>query len=362
MPLMKLRQANTLLFCFVFMEAGTGAALAAAGGVPIRFSKPAVPIAVEPKEHQELPEARDKGPDFGDSAMQQPAAVQPMAVRTQPNEKERDRDKDARVHWLLRDPKKYPDATGRANAREKLANSNSRESANSKSRESSAQERNSPDSQWSNADSALDQNEKTAAGALSPIRDFHWDARRNDSRSNSWSSTGRSNNSDKKDSFYPNPFAHVFGRDEPSEKKSESDSSFISELFAARPKDEKPTEAQLELRASFDRLLNHNSTTATRTGGSLEPVTTVENPKPAAPPMAIPSIASPRMDTRPLEPMDAFSQRQEKFRAPTSVDFNKRNNNPVPALPAAAGSASDSPFQTPLKRQPTVRELPTRKF
>jgi hypothetical protein len=346
---MKLHQAIFLRCCLAVMVVGAGVACRAAIGEPIRFSRPAVPIAVELKEDQQLPETRDKRPDFGGSAMQQPTAVQPMVVRTQPREKKRD--KDAGKHWLLRDPDKFQDATGRANAREKRANSNSREST--------VREKNPTDSEWSDDDSASDRSEK--AGALSPISDFHWDARRGDSRSNSWSRTER-NSSEKKDSSNSTPFGHVFGRDESSEQGRDSGSSSFSELFAARPKDEKPTEAQLERRAAFERLLNHNTATATRPAGSLEPVTTVETPKAAAPPAAIPSIVSPRMDARPLEPMDAFNQRQAQLRAPVAVDFNKKFNNPVPIAPASAGAASDSPFQTPLMRQPTVRELPARKL
>ena len=349
---MKVRPAKPLLLCLALTAAGANLAFCAVRGEPIRFSQPAIPIAVELKEDQQLPVARDRKPDFGSSSIQQPAAVQPMVVRTQPQEKEKK--KNVGTHWLLDDPKDFPDATGRANAREKRANGSTR------SRESSMRERNSNPSESSDDDSALERSEK--AGALSPISDFHWDARRGgDSRSNSWSGTGRKG-SEKKETSNSNPFGLSFSRDESSEKNRDSGSSFFSDLFAARSKEGKPTEAQLEHRAAFERLLNHNTTSATGTGGSLEPVTTVENPKAAALPAAMPTVASPRLDVRPMEPMEAFNQRQAQLRPPTAIDFNKKANHSAPAMPASTGASSDSPFQTPLMRQPTIREMPTRKF
>lgn len=120
-------------------------------------------------------------------------------------------------------------------------------------------------------------------------------------------------------------------------------------------------EAQLERRAAYERLINLNTTIASRTGGSLEPVIAVENPKAVAPAATMPSIVSPRLDSNPLQPMDAFNQRQGQLRAPVAVDFNKKYNNATPAAPAPVGPATD-PHQAPLMRQPTVRDLPSRKF
>ena len=346
---MKVRPAKSLLLCVALTAAGANPALSAVRGEPIRFSQPAIPIAVELKEDQQLPAAHDSKPDFGSSSVEQPVASQPMLIRTQPREKERDR--DAGKHWLLRDPKRFPDATGRANAREKLAN------ANIRPRESSVRERNPGDSESSEDDLALERSEK--AGALSPISDFHWDARRGYSRSNAWSSTDR-NSSEKKESLSPSPFAPSFTREEPSEQKRESGSSF-PDFFAARPKEEKLTEAQLENRAAFERLLNHSTTAASRPGGSLEPVTTVENPKTAAVSGAMPTIAAPRPDVRPMEPIPAFNQHQGQLGAPAPVDFSKKVNSTAP-MPISPGTPSDSPFQTPLIRQPTIREMPRRKL
>src|SRR5688500_8092749 len=121
---MKLRQTNALVGCLM-MAAGASVVPGAAGGEPIRFSRPAVPIATEAKHESQLPATRDKRPDFGASSMQQQAPIQPMVVRAEPNEREK---KKNAGHWLLNDPKDFPDATGRANAREKLANGSSRAS------------------------------------------------------------------------------------------------------------------------------------------------------------------------------------------------------------------------------------------
>jgi hypothetical protein len=348
---MKLRQHILPWRRLVAMVVGMGVVAGAAGGEPIRFSKPAVPIAVQAKGEEGLPAARDKRPDFGADAIQQPAIAQPTIVHVQPREKEKDN--EAGVHWLARDPKNFPDATGRANARDSLAtrhDSNRRDSlTQDKSQTSSS-------SKWSSDGSDLKRSE--GAHALSPITDFHWDGR-SDGRSNSWSGT-RLSNSDKKDPVNPNPFGRNFGRGESSEQNAESGSSFFSDLLVPRPK-EKSTEAQLERRAAHERLLNPNTTVAGRSPGSLEPVTTVETSKSGAP-VTMPSIASPRLDSQPLQPLDAFNQRQAQLRGPVVADFNKKYNNSTPTAPASAGAAVDPHFQTPLKRQPTVREFPTRKF
>lgn len=348
---MKLRQPISLRCRLAVMAAGVGFVAGAAGGEPIRFSKPAVPIAVQAKGEEGLPASREKKPDFGAASMHQSAVTQPAIVHVPPREKEQD--EDAGKHWLIRDPKNFPDATGRANAREASGNrrdSNRGDSLRQDKTQTSSQRQSSSDG------SVLTRSE--GARALSPITDFHWDGRSN-GRSNSWSGTGVAS-SDKKDSLTPNPFGRDFGRNESSEQNAESGSSFFSDLLVPRPR-EKATEAQLELRAAHERMLNPNVTIATRTAGSLEPVTSVETPKSGAP-VTMPSIVSPKLDSQPLQPTDAFNQRQAQLRGPVVADFNQKYNNSAPAVPASAGAAVDPHFQAPLRRQPTVREFPSRKF
>ena len=329
---MQLRQTILLRGRIVAVAAVHAAAAVLARGESIQFSKPAVPIASPAKEDELHPEGRDKKPEFSTPGMEQPVAPRPAMIRVQPREKEKG-DDDGRHPWL-HDPKNFPDATGRANARNLFTT-----------------ERAPANIQSSNSFQNFKRSE--ASHALSPITDFHWDPRSNE-RSNSFSGNSFSS-SDKKDARDRDAFA----RPDSSEQNKEFTSSFFADMFVTRPKD-KLTDAQLERRAAFERLLNRDATTMTaRTPSSLEPVTALESIKGTVS-GAIPIIPSPQIDMRPIGPMEGFDQRQARLRGPGMEDFN-RKYGPASTAPAVSAGIGDQ-RQTPLMRQPTVHDIPTRKF
>src|SRR5262245_17922323 len=95
----------------VVMACGTASVFAE----KIRFSKPAVPIAMPPKVEEELPEGPGERLDFAAPNVERPMAPRMPLVRVQ---RQKERDSEENVHWLMRD---LPDAFGRPNAQSPLA-------------------------------------------------------------------------------------------------------------------------------------------------------------------------------------------------------------------------------------------------
>jgi hypothetical protein len=323
----------------------TGAVTWAWAGESIQFSKPAVEIAIQKKEQQrDLPEPRSKQLDFsGSQQMERPAIQQPSVVQVPA--RERDEDDDAGRHPLLRDPNKFPDAVGRADARNALA-------LGKTSPNSVALAKTSPTSTETRA---LGSKRTEPQHALSPITDLNWDSRERERERRRQDSLleDRSSASDRSDARKRDPYA---SRENAPEQNDSFTSAALFDPSIARPR-ENPIAAQLERHAAFDQLFNPNAGMV-RSPGSLEPVTGLDVAKPAVP-VAMPMLGNTMFDKGAAVPIDAFKAQQERLRAPSLQDVNKKDSSKITA---ASANAIDPHFQTPLMRQPTVHDIPARKF
>ena len=96
-------------------------------------------------------------------------------------------------------------------------------------------------------------------------------------------------------------------------------------------------------------------TSGKRIPGSLDPVAVLEPPRPVTPGIPAPE----KTEARPADAIQAFKQQQNKLRGPVLEDFSKKyDSTPNPSASGITGWSS----QSPLMRQPTVREIPSRKF
>ncbi len=323
------------------------AALAIAGaatvawGDAIQFSKPAVAIPTRPKEQLNLPERKSRDVDFSSPAdMQQPLAPPPPppVVRVPPRERE-DND-DAGKHPLLRDPKNFPDAVGRADARNPLAPSKASATAPRSTLQIPGAK--APEAQH----------------ALAPISDINLDLRDRDlqQRRRDPAAVDRMDHSLSSDRNEPRKRDSYLLRQNAPETIDPFNSASRFDPLMAHPKEN--VDAQhLERRAAFDQLLNPGANVV-RTPGSLDPVTGLESSKPASP-VAMPMLGSSKFEINPADPANGIRLQQERLRAPVAETVNKKYSQP--AKPVAAG-AFDSPFQSSLMRQPTIHEIPARKF
>ena len=326
----------------------------------IRFSKPAVPIAAPPKVQEELPALQGKRLEFT-APNSQPFVAPPAVVRVAPV-RPKDREED-RTHWLLRDPKNSPDATGRANPLDNPLSGRARDSLGGEKK---------PD-------------KNRPSHSLSPItnpenslRDNR-DARDRDGRDNDWfddiksrrEQTGLTRNSRlaEKNSFYNYDSAKE------KENNTEARSSFFADIFAPRPK-EKLTPAQVGRREDFERLINPipngipnpmeadadvnfnpngNGVAASgrRVPGSLQPV--LEPPRAAT----VSPAPAEKSQARPADSLQAFKQQQAKLRGPILEDPTKKYETPQEPV---AASFLDPNARPSLMRQPTLHDIPARKF
>ena len=364
MSLMQHRPNNVWLRRLLTVGAAISLMTTTTWAAAIEFSKPVVPIAMPEKEQTDLPKPRSKGVDL--SAPQQdvnvnvPIAPRPQTLRSPRRERENEDGDGGRPHTWLDDPDDFPDAVGRDNAR----NGKSSSFSNKKSSRSS-----SGTNQKSSGANQKNGNDREEQGALSPITDPNWDPRDSDrdgrrkdpllpSRLGKSERTD-SDRGDRENSREKSPYESQ-EQNEPGQAEQadafNSRSSFDS--LSSRTK-MAPTPAQLERRAAFDELLNSGGNSF-RAAGSLDPVTALEPPKPAAA-IAMPMLGSPAPAPSPFAPPEAFNARPDRVRAPMAVpDFGKKFSEPV--KPAAAPAPTESPFQNPLMRQPTVHEIPARRF
>jgi hypothetical protein len=320
-----------------------------AGGVPLRadqieFSKPAVEIATPAKAEEFLPATTSKRLGFDTPQMAPPVVVrqQPAIIRRAPREEDEEEDRlpfrnssrsgdTTSRNRSVRDPRetKLPDALAHPRT----------------GREPLGLER--PDSQQ----------------ALAPVMDLNWDA--GESKKNPTRATlGRSgygerndpNDRDRDRSEGHKP-AFFSGREEDVDRNSGFQVARFSDLFGGAPK-EKPSQEILDRRATFEQLLNPGAAVAGRTPGSLEPVPSLD-PTTVVPGLPMPTLGRLKGESRSADPMQAFNVQQDRLRGPSIEDVNRKYSKP------ASGNSSpalESRFQTPLNRQPTMRELPTRKF
>jgi len=308
---------------------------------PIQFSKPAVAIAAPPKAELDLPDRKSRDWDFSSpSQMQRPVAPPPPVMRVPPRERE-EGDDEADRHPLLRDPQNFPDAVGRAEARNPLAPTKSKVTAPRLSLET------------------VGSKARDAQHALSPISDINLDLRDRDreQRRRDPAAMERSFGSDRNDSREGRKRDLYAARENvASEPNDFFNSAPKFDVSTSRPKENADAQ-HLERRAAFDQLLNPSAKTG-RAPGSLEPVTGLEMSKPAVP-AAMPMLGGMKFELDPADPANGIKIQQERLRAPVAETLNKKYSQPT--KPAAAATA-ESRFQTSLMRQPTVHEIPARKF
>ena len=193
--------------------------------------------------------------------------------------------------------------------------------------------------------------------ALSPVMDFNWDAREA-ARSRNPSAFGGSEPGDRderSERFRP---AFSAGRQQETVLERSFQGTRFSDWFGGGPK-EKLSQDILDRRAAFEQLLNPSAGVAGRAPGSLEPLPSLEKAA-LAPGLPMPAtIGRTKGQMNTTDPMEAFNQQHERLRGPSLEDVNKKYASPKSA---PASSTVDPRFQTPLNRQPTSREFPTRKF
>jgi hypothetical protein len=145
------------------------------------------------------------------------------------------------------------------------------------------------------------------------------------------------------------------GREDGTRPVDLSDPNAEHEPLPGAHKD-KFTHAQIERRAEFERLLNSTGIPNTRKPNSLEPVTSIDMARPDFATPALPPVGGPPLNNGPVSPDAAFNARQDYLRGPTE-EASRKYSTP-PKKPAAY----DPSAKTPLMRQPTVHEIPSRQF
>jgi hypothetical protein len=307
----------------------------------IQFSKPAVEIAAPARAEEFLPSTSSKRLDF-DAPQVAPPVMMPQAtiIGRLPRHDEADEEEKrfSRHHrpgrWEESGLRKLSDRDSRDRIMAPKDGFPSRPNTDSFGLELPGSQR-----------------------ALSPVMDFNWDAR----------DAAKSRNA----SFFGNP--DTVDRNERSElfrsafsaggqQESVSERSFqgarFSDWFGGGPK-EKPSQDILERRTAFEQLLNPDAGVAGRAPGSLEPLPSLDRTT-LAPGLPMPTISGrPKGQMNAADPMEAFNQQHSRLRGPSLDDVNKKYDRPKSA---PVSSVVDSRFQTPLNRQPTSREFPTRKF
>ncbi len=314
--------------------AGVGVACAALAGDAIRFSKPAIAIAVPPKVENDLPEIRQRGLDFSDPSMEQGVAAPPPLRRTPMMRQEpRDVERDS-THPLLRTPAMFTDPEEEKARKEALMDRNN-PFAPAKEKKPAA----SPFGKDLSAQMRSDQSR-----SLSPVTELDWQPGDSASRGHD-SKRGGPGAGQYQAQREDNQFGPESGRGTP-----------FFEASSGRPQD-KPTPAQLQRRMDFEQLLNPNAGLGGQGPNSLQPVVNAADAKPAA--LAMPTVGGSGFDPRSADPMSTLNQQRERLRGPVIEDINKRYN-PLPAT--GPGSPYGSGNNAPQSRPPLTREFPARKF
>jgi len=322
------------------------AGLSLTAGERIRFSEPAVKLAVPDTELANLPGARDRTVEFGSgvppSGMDAALSMRPQIIPI-PN---RRREEEDLSPLALRDPnRKFERAMqdmDRLNGRDPMDRRDP-----SKWRD--------PSKRGLENGMGLDPSNprrKDGAHTLPSMTEFGRDAREAGSRSTESGRAGRNANStDREKQRERSPFDALENL-----RGDTYRSSSAFDIFSPRPK-EKPTAFQLERRADFEKLLNPNADQLVKGPGSLEPVgsTTPQQP----PGLHLPMPGGGLKPSEPnADPTTAFNRQQERWNGPVFDNAYKKYMPPAAATPAPAAT----PFQTPLNRQPTMREFPTRRL
>jgi hypothetical protein len=299
---------------------------------PIIFSKPDVPLAAPAKEEEGLPELRGKRLDMTAPAIEQPGFQQQQTtvVRTRRQEA----DPEENLHWLLRDPSRRRADNFKEQAGSVLSLSQEKE------RDKEAQRLSNP---------FAPQTDPTAnANPLAPIQDLNWNARsETESRRGtaSWRSSNKERGGEAQDSTFER---------EQAEPVDPFRSPFSVDAFSVPLAKEKPTAFQIEQRAAFERMINPSMVAPTR---SLDPVSVFDAPRtlpsygssllaPSRSPLVTRSepVAPERVAPRPMAP------------APVA----ERRATPPPTARSLA--QTEDPRARPLIRQPTINEIPSRRF
>ena len=327
--------------------AATGEALAA--GDPIRFSKPAVPIAAPAKE-QKLPESRDRldfsSPDF------QPAVAMPRVPQPAPMMRREPRDERDDVPRIFQTPKIFTDPD-EEKARKEAA-------ADQMPLTSGRKRPTSPFAREESGQSALGQSRFEQTRGLTPETRFDWDPRDSSGRKKEFGQK-ETDQRDSRDDRSRGDFTRPGFTSREDDRLSFTPRAVATLDFSgARPK-EKLTPAQMQLRADFEQLLNPTAGAAGKSPNSLQPVVSTANAKPGS--LAVPTVGSAEIDPRDPrsgDPMANLNRQHERLRGPVLEDINRKYNSP--AASTTSGSAADTRNQSLLNREPIGREFPSRKF
>lgn len=363
---MKFSRLRWCSYSALAVALGFAGAAHAGSGEPIRFSKPAVPIAIEEKE-QEMPKARARGFDFPGADLAQPMVLPPQQPQPFVRMERKDREED-HVPRLLRTPKMFSDP-------EEEKRRNEAESGFWASRQNWNSAQQSP---FSSGAHPVQKKENKAA-ALSPETDFQWrpeetlerrdespwNARRNDDDRRDLRERDRERNGlrdHERGHDAEGALASGFNpltprREETAFEAHGMRNNWATDLISAAQPKQKPTTAELERRAAFEQLINPNAPV----GGkglvdSLQPVVKAEDASPAN--LAVPTLGMrgvPQPASR--DPMDELNRRHERLRGPVMEDINKKYS----ATPQKPVTTYQPAYQSPLMRQPTEREFPTRR-
>jgi hypothetical protein len=306
------------------------ATITAMAGEPIRFSKPAVPVATPRAPETELPETRGRM-SFSTPDVEAPMIQTPQpAVRLAPREEKND-DR----HWLLTTPKMYSDPD---------KETSDKTSANSPSARIV--------SPWSN--SRLGMQTPESMRAMEPVTDFNWNAR--DSGKQQRDAIGHSTKNDRNDTRAKNWFS--VNDDANTATEGFRPSGLFDMFSVARNKEKAAETARLERRAAFEQLLNPSANPATRAPNSLDPVVAANDAAKPPASLGIPTIGGSTLAARPTEAVTPFNQ----SRNPSHPLFDNPDRRYSAPLPPAPMSPLDPRYKTPLNQQPTMHEFPTRKF
>ncbi len=317
-----------------------------AGGIPlladqIEFSRPTVEIATPVKAEEFLPETTTKRLGF-QSPQMLPDVIRPQPAIIRRSTREEDENED-----------RFPFRNSNRSGETALRKRSARDSRETTLPDGLSHPRTGRDP------FALDRQESQPA--LAPMMDLNWDARESSKNPNHatlgrYGSGERKDRNDRERNDERKP-AFFAGRSEDVDRENGFQTARFSDLLDLSPK-EKPSQEILDRRASFEQLLNPGTAMAGRTPGSLEPVPSLDGAT-VVPGLPMPTIGRMKAETRSADPMQAFNGQQDRLRGPTIEDVNRKYSRPASAQ---SSSTLDSRFQTPLNRQPTVRELPSRRF
>lgn len=325
--------------CCRVLAAGVALAFATGGlrADSIIFTRPAIAIVTPATERDDLPLPREKGMDFA-APNQHSMRHVPQIISPPPAP--RNADDDENQHWLMKDPRKLPGFLGKDPLKLPPVFA----------------EKNPLRLPWQSREA----DPKEENRSLSPITSFDWNEReQRDSKKNHLADNepqDRRREEEERQDFWKSREA----RGEDQRDAFRSGTGF--DPNEVRPR-EKLTVAELERRANFQAMLNPRPVASARQPGALEPITAFDSPKsdPARPVASVPVSTRPLFQLAPMDPTETFQkQQQARFRNDSLDDPGKKYS----AQPASKSNPlkTESPFPTPLMRQPIQHEIPARKF